>query len=102
LTWLNATQEEAELINSQNKERLMDQRIYKKMAGTSAAVVPADLSGPSPIERDGLAWTELSMPSSRQVLKWKPPIDSALALEELEDYKPPAAGDARYVANLMR
>jgi hypothetical protein len=77
----------------------MDQRIYKKMAGTSAAVVPADLSGPSPIERDGLAWTELSMPSSRQVLKWKPPIDSALALEGLEDYKPPAAGDARYVAN---
>ncbi|MFT7403027.1 MAG: hypothetical protein ACI955_000072 [Zhongshania sp.] len=35
----------------------MDERIYKKMAGTSAVVVPADLSGPAPIERDGLAWT---------------------------------------------
>ncbi|MFT7403026.1 hypothetical protein [Zhongshania sp.] len=40
------------------------------------------------------------MPSSRQVLKWKPPFDSAIALKGLEDYKPPAAGDARYVANL--
>lgn len=80
----------------------MEERIYKKMAGTSAVFVPADLSGPSPIERDGLAWTatELSMPSSRQALHWKPPIDSALALEGLEDYDPPAAGDARYVANL--
>lgn len=34
------------------------------------------------------------------MLKWKPPFDSAIALKGLEDYKPPAAGDARYVANL--
>lgn len=42
----------------------MKERIYKKMAGTSAVFPPADFEGPSPVERDGLSWTatELSMP----------------------------------------
>lgn len=36
------------------------------MAGTSAIFIPADYASASPVERDGLVWTdtELSMPSS--------------------------------------
>ena len=80
----------------------MEQRIYKKMAGTSAVFLRADFDSPSPVERDGLTWTdtELSMPSSPHTLKWKPPIESALALEGLEEYDPPSNGDARYVNKL--
>jgi len=80
----------------------MKQRLYKKMAGTSAVFIPADFASASPVERDGLVWTdaELAMPSSRQALQWKPPLDSSLALEGLEEYEPPATGDARYINNL--
>lgn len=80
----------------------MTPRTYKKMAGTSAIFLTADFDTPSPIERDGLSWTEseLSMPSERQRLHWKPPMDSALALEGLEEYDPPSEGDARYVTKL--
>lgn len=80
----------------------MNQRIYKKMAGTSAVFIPADFDHASPVERDGLAWTadELSMPEQPQHLCWKPPLDSTLALEGLEDYEPATAGDARYVNKL--
>ena len=80
----------------------MKERNYKKMAGTSAVFLPSDFDSPSPVERDGLSWTatELSMPSSPQPLQWKPPIESALALEGLEEYDPPTTGDARYVNNL--
>ena len=77
-------------------------RTYKKMAGTSAIFIPADFSHASPVERDGLVWTdeELSMPTSPHALQWKAPLASSLALEGLEEYEPPAAGDARYVNNL--
>ncbi len=80
----------------------MNQRIYKKMAGTSAVFITSDYDSPSPVERDGLTWTddELSMPSTPQSMHWKPPIDSALALEGLEEYDPPNNGDARYVNKL--
>lgn len=80
----------------------MQQRTFKKMAGTSAVFVPADFSTPVPVERDGMVWTEgeLSMPSTRQGLQWKPPMESALALEGLEEYDPPADGDARYCNKL--
>jgi hypothetical protein len=46
----------------------MKERIYKKMAGTSATFIPADFALASPEERDDLTWTdaELSEPSSPQ------------------------------------
>ena len=80
----------------------MKQRTFKKMAGTSAIFIPADFSHASPVERDGLSWTdaELSMPTSPQSLQWKPPLESSLALEGLEEYDPPTSGDARYVNKL--
>ena len=80
----------------------MKQRIYKKMAGTSAIFIPADYASSSPVERDGMVWTdtELSMPASPQRLLWKPPLMSTLALEGLEEYDPPSTDDARYVNNL--
>lgn len=80
----------------------MQQRVYKKMAGTSAVFLTSNFDSPSPIERDGLTWTdaELSMPTSPQSMYWKPSIDSALALEGLEEYDPPSDGDARYVNKL--
>ena len=80
----------------------MKERIYKKMAGTSAIFIPADFASSSPVERDGLAWTdaELSMPASPQPLQWQPPLESTLALEGLEEYDPAKDGDARYINNL--
>ena len=80
----------------------MNQRTYKKMAGTSAVFILAEFDSPSPVEREGLTWTdsELSMPTNPQKVCWKPPIDSALALEGLEEYDPPSDGDARYVNKL--
>ena len=80
----------------------MQERTYKKMAGTSAVFIPADYSTASPVERDGLVWTdvELHMPVSPQALAWKAPLATSLALEGLEEYDPPLAGDARYINNL--
>lgn len=80
----------------------MRQRMYKKMAGTSAIFIPADFANASPVERDGMVWSdqELSMPSAPQLLQWKPPLASTLALEGLEEYDQPETGDARYVNNL--
>ena len=78
------------------------ERIYKKMAGTSAVFVSAEHSGPSPVERDGLVWTahELGLDSCKPSLRWHEPMDSSLALEGLEEYEPPSQGDARYVSKL--
>lgn len=77
-------------------------RMYKKMAGTSAIFIPADFTGASPVERDGFVWSdaELSMPATPQLLQWKPPLASTLALEGLEEYDAPETGDARYINNL--
>lgn len=78
------------------------QRLYKKMAGTSAVFVAADHSGPSPVERDGLTWTEheLGVDMCSRTLHWREPMDSSLALEGLEEYDRPQHGDARYVNKL--
>lgn len=80
----------------------MKERIYKKIAGTSAIFIPADFASSSPVERDGLAWTdsELGMPTIPQPLRWQPPLESTLALEGLEEYDPANDGDARYINNL--
>lgn len=80
----------------------MRERNYQKMAGTSAVFIPANFASASPVERDGLVWTatELHMPSSPQTLTWKPPLATSLALEGLEEYDPPSAGDTRYITNL--
>jgi hypothetical protein len=76
--------------------------IYKKMAGTAAVFVACDYRSPSPVERDGMSWTasELGLIEAHKTLHWKPVIESSLALEGLEEYDPPAAGDARYVTKL--
>lgn len=83
-------------------ETSLNQRTYKKMAGTSAVFIPANYPTASPVERDGLQWTaaELHMPQSPQAIVWKAPLATSLALEGLEEYDPPAAGDARYINNL--
>ncbi len=77
------------------------QRSFKKMAGTSAVFVIANHSGATPLERDGLTWTEheLGLDSCSRQLHWREPIDSSLALEGLEEYDPPQQGDARYVSS---
>ena len=80
----------------------MSARIYKKMAGTAAVFVVADTHDGSPVERDGMTWSdeELGMTTGARRLHWKEPMDSSLALEGLEEYDPPAPGDARYVNKL--
>jgi hypothetical protein len=80
----------------------MRERTYKKMAGTSAVFVLANFESASPVERDGLTWSdsELGMPSTHQILQWKGTMDSSLALEGLEEYEPPTSGDARFVSKL--
>lgn len=80
----------------------MQERIYKKIAGTSAVFIPADFEHVAPMERDGLTWTaeELHMPTSPQRLVWKQPLESSLALEGLEEYDPPSDKDARFVNKL--
>lgn len=79
------------------------QRLYKKMAGTSAVFVTDNHSGASPVERDGLTWTEheLGLDSCSRALHWREPMDSSLALEGLEEYDRPQHGDARYVSKLQ-
>jgi len=78
-------------------------RMYKKMAGTSAVFVIATHAGASPVERDGLTWTEseLGLDGCSRSLRWREPIDSSLALEGLEEYDRPMQGDARYVNKLQ-
>ncbi len=75
---------------------------YKKMAGTSAVFVLADNHGPSPVERDGLVWTEdeLHLSELNQTGQLKPAMANALSLEGLEDYDPPEDGDIRKVESL--
>ena len=76
---------------------------YKKMAGTAAVFVHAHLHANSPVERDGMVWseTELHLDSLQpHQLSPKAAIASSLALEGLEDYDPPAHGDLRQVTAL--
>ncbi len=75
---------------------------YKKLAGTSAVFVQADLDGPSPVERDGMTWSEAELHVDQLPNQFtdKPDIASPLALEGLEDYDPPTHGDKRRVNSL--
>lgn len=72
------------------------------MAGTSAVFVFADFSKSSPVERDGLTWSdkELHLDEISSDRLTKPAMASVLALEGLEDYDPPQGGDVRKVESL--
>lgn len=79
----------------------MSQR-FRKMAGTAAVFVFVDHHGPSPVERDGLVWTaqELHYDDALPLLRQRPAMANALALEGLEEYDQPQHGDVRYVESL--
>ncbi|WP_041521657.1 hypothetical protein [Gilvimarinus agarilyticus] len=72
---------------------------YKKLAGTSAVFVDENNPNSSAQERDGLTWTaaELHLNGMPKRLVRKTPMANSLALEGLEDYDPPEAGDLRLV-----
>ncbi len=75
---------------------------YKKMAGTSAVFISTEYTQASPVERDGLIWSEeelhlAELPNTRQD---KPSMSNAIALEGLEDYDIPSNGDVRYVESM--
>jgi hypothetical protein len=77
-------------------------RQYKKLAGTSAVFIFEGFQGASPVDRDGLVWTEdelhfEQMPTQQRVL---PLMANGLALEGLEEYDPPSNGDIRGVSSL--
>lgn len=78
-------------------------RTFKKMAGTAAVFVLADQHANSPVERDGLVWSEsdLHMDALTKLNKQaKSTMATSLALEGLESYDPPSHGDVRMVAAL--
>lgn len=75
---------------------------YKKMAGTAAVFVLADLHADKPVERQGEIWSdrELHLHTLPAQLNNKPAMASSLALEGLESYDPPSHGDTREVGAL--
>ena len=75
---------------------------YKRMAGTAAVFVLDSYKGPSPVERDGLVWSEeeLHLEELSDRLRECPAMANALALEGLEEYDPPRDGDVRQVTSL--
>ena len=75
---------------------------YKKMAGTSAVFVFANSDKPSPVERDGMVWSdeELHLNELPEQRQEKPAMANALSLEGLEDYDIPENGDVRTVQSL--
>ncbi len=80
----------------------MSNILYKKMAGTAAVFLLADYGKASPVERDGMVWSDKELhleglPLKRQE---KPMIATVLALEGLEDYDPASNGDIRRVEAL--
>ncbi len=80
----------------------MRERTYKKMAGTSAVFIEVNYPFASPVERDGMVWTEteLGLNAAGPIeLRWKEPLANSLALEGLEEYDPPQSGEARYVTS---
>ena len=77
-------------------------REYKKLAGTSAVFILDGYQGASPVDREGLVWTESElhldqMPSEQRPLA---AMANGLALEGLEEYDPPTDGDVRQVNSL--
>ncbi len=74
--------------------------LYKKMAGTAAVFVLAHLHANTPVERDGMVWSEDELHMNeinKNQLQRKEPIPTSLALEGLETYDPPNHGDVRQV-----
>ena len=78
------------------------QKNYKRMAGTSAVFVLDSYQGASPVERDGLVWSEaeLHLQELSTLSRELDAMANALALEGLEDYDPPQDGDIRPVRSL--
>ena len=76
---------------------------YKKMAGTAAVFVCADKHANTPVERDGMIWTdeELHLASLPAQLSDKANMATTLALEGLEEYDPAQHGDKRFVDALQ-
>ncbi|NKB32710.1 MAG: hypothetical protein GKR91_06395 [Pseudomonadales bacterium] len=72
------------------------------MAGTSAVFLSTDYEGASPVERDGMVWSakELHLSQLTEVRNPKPPMQTVLALEGLEEYDMPVNGDVRKVDSL--
>lgn len=72
------------------------------MAGTSAVFLSADFAKASPIEREGMTWTEkeLHLEQLPHQQQQKSAMANALALEGLEDYDIPNNGDVRRVESI--
>ena len=72
---------------------------YKKMAGTAAVFLSTEFDKASPVERDGMVWTaeELHLDKLPTQQLRKPPMQTVLALEGLEEYDRPDDGDLRRV-----
>lgn len=75
---------------------------YKKIAGTSAVFISTEYEQASPVERDGLVWSEAELCVNHlpEDKKKKPSMSTVLALEGLEDYDKPSDGDVRHVESM--
>jgi len=80
----------------------MTVKYYKKMAGTSAVFISTEYTQASPVERDGLIWSEdeLHTGDIPEQQNNKPSMSTVLALEGLEDYDKPSNGDVRRVDSM--
>jgi hypothetical protein len=77
-------------------------RQYKKLAGTSAVFILDSYQGASPVDREGLVWTEEELHLEQMPRQQRPltAMANGLALEGLEEYDPPNNGDVRKVNSL--
>lgn len=77
-------------------------KIYKKLSGTSAVFILDSYAGASPVEREGMVWTEdeLQLKDIPSRLNLQSAMANGLALEGLEEYQPPSHGDLRQVDSL--
>lgn len=78
------------------------ERQYKKLAGTSAVFILDSYQGASPVDREGMVWTQSELhieefPTDQRLLT---AMANGLALEGLEEYDPPGHGDVRRVNSL--
>lgn len=80
----------------------MSVKYYKKMAGTSAVFISTEYTQASPVERDGLIWSEaeLHLDDIPEHQNNQPSMSTVLALEGLEDYDKPSNGDVRRVDSM--
>lgn len=73
---------------------------FKRMAGTAGVFIRTEHNHASPVERDGLIWTDEELKLKTAFFsgsKTKEAMASVLALEGLEEYEPPENGDIRFV-----